>query len=440
MKKHLSQSLPIAPSRKLKITILTVGSRGDLQPYCALAIGLKRAGHEVTVATHENFELFVRKFDLKFAAIAGNMEEFMQSKQGQRLIAGEKLKKEEADKLLLQQLQSAWVACQGSEVIIYTPLAIFGYHIAEKLGVPCFFASVLPLTPTGMFGFLRFAQTTKNPLKKAINYGSYLLVEFLHWQRYRQLLNHFRTETLKLPPLPYLGRRFRRKTPANVSRIPVLYGFSSHVIPKPRDWPAWVYVTGFWFIDQASEYEPPLELEDFLGRKQLPLCFGFGSMTMPNPEYLTHYIVEALKKTHQGGIILSGWGNVGRTVNIKDSLRVFVIKEVPHDWLFPQVPAVVHHGGASTTAAVLRAGTPSVTVPFFADQPIWGEKLTELGVSPQPIPYKKVSEKTLAAAIEIVLGDEAMQKKAQELGEKIRDEDGVANAVEAFHRHLGLIG
>ncbi|MEH2289359.1 glycosyltransferase [Nostoc sp.] len=435
----MSQSLPIAPSRKLKITILTVGSRGDLQPYCALAIGLKRAGHEVTLATHENFEPFVRKFDLKFAAIAGNMEEFLQSKQGQRLIAGEKLKPEERDKLLLEQLESAWSACVGSEVIIYTPLATFGYHIAEKLGVPCFFASVMPLTPTGMFGFLRFGQITKNPLKKAINYGSYLLIEFLYWQRYRKLLNHFRTETLKLPPLPYLGRRFRQKTPANVSRIPVLYGFSSHVIPKPKDWPHWTYVTGFWFIDQASEYEPPLELEDFLGRKQLPLCFGFGSMTMANPEYLTHYIVEALKKTHQGGIILSGWGDVGRTVNIKDSLRVFVIKEVPHDWLFPQVPAVVHHGGASTTAAVLRAGIPSVTVPFFADQPVWGEKLTRLGVSPAPIPYKKLSQEALAEAIEVVLGNEVMKKKAQELGQKLRGEDGVTNAVEAFHRYLGLI-
>ncbi|MEH2126751.1 glycosyltransferase [Nostoc sp.] len=429
-----------APSRQLQITILTVGSRGDLQPYCALGIGLKRAGHKVKVAAHENFESFVRKFDLEFAPIAGNMEEFLQSKQGQRLIAGEKLNPEEADKLLLQQLESAWSACQGSEVIIYTPLATFGYHIAEKLGVPCFFASVMPLTLTGMFGFLRFGQIAKNPLKEAINYGSYLLVEFLHWQRYRPLLNHFRTETLKLPPLPYLGRRFRQKTPANVSRIPVLYGFSSHVIPKPHDWPHWAYVTGFWFIEQASEYEPPLALEDFLGRKQLPLCFGFGSMTMPNPEYLTHYIVEALKKTHQGGIILSGWGNVGRTVNVKDSLRVFVIKEVPHDWLFPQVPAVVHHGGASTTAAVLRAGIPSVTIPFFADQPVWGEKLNRLGVSPQPIPYHKVSDKTLAAAIEVVLHDEGMRLKAQKLGEKLRGEDGVANAVEAFHRHLGLIG
>ncbi len=179
-----------------------------------MAIGLRRAGHQVTVATHENFASFVRQFDLKFVPIAGNMEEFLQSKLLQRLIAGEKLKKEEADKLLLQQLESAWSACVGSEVIIYTPLANWGYHIAEKLGVPCFFASVLPLTPTGMFGFLRFAQIAKNPLKKAINYGSYLLVEFLHWQKYRPLLNHFRTETLKLPPLPYLGRRFRQETPA----------------------------------------------------------------------------------------------------------------------------------------------------------------------------------------------------------------------------------
>ncbi|MBD2441197.1 glycosyltransferase [Nostoc sp. FACHB-110] len=434
----MSQSLP---SRKLKITILTVGSVGDVQPYCALAIGLKRAGHEVTVAANENFESFVREFDLEFAAIAGNSQELLQSKKGQQLIAGEKVQLV-SDKLLLQQMHSAWAACQDAEVIIYTPLTNWGYHIAENLGVPCFMASVVPLTPTGSFPFLRFARPTKNPLKKVINYASYFIAEFLYWQRYRKLLNEFRTETLKLPPLPFLGSRFRRKTPANVSRIPVLYGFSSHVIPIPRDWPSWAYVTGFWFIDRAEEYEDeaPDELFDFLGFKQAPLCFGFGSMTMPNPEYLAYYIVEALKKTHQGGIILSGWGRVGRIVNPKDSRRVFVIPDVPHDWVLPQVKAMVHHGGAGTTAAVLRAGIPSVTVTFIADQPVWGQMLVRLGVSPKPIPYKEVSVETLAAAIEAVLGDEGMLQKAFELGEKIKGEDGVANAVEAFHRHLGLIG
>ncbi|WP_242048548.1 MULTISPECIES: glycosyltransferase [Nostocaceae] len=429
------------PKRKLKITILTFGSRGDVQPYCALAIGLKRAGHQVTVAANENFESFVRQFDLEFAPIAGNSQELLQSKKGMRLIAGEKVPMV-SDKLFLQQMQSAWEACQGAEVIIYTPLTNWGYHIAEKLGVPCFFASVVPLTPTGMFPFLKFARPTKNLLKKIINYTSYFIAEFLYWQKHRKLLNEFRTETLKLPPLPFLGSRFRRKTPANVSRIPVLYGFSSHVIPRPTDCPEWASVTGFWFIDCADEYEDeaPNELWDFLGFKQAPLCFGFGSMTMPNPEYLTYYIVEALKKTHQGGIILSGWGQVGKIVNPKDSMRVFVIPDVPHDWLLPQVKAMGHHGGAGTTAAVLKAGIPSIVVPFVADQPMWGEMLMRLGLSPKPIPYKEVSEKTLAAAIEAVLGDEGMQLKAQELGEKIRAEDGVANAVEAFHRHLGLMG
>ncbi|WGV29114.1 glycosyltransferase [Halotia branconii] len=273
-----------------------------MQPYCALAIGLKRAGHRVTVAANENFESFVRQCDLEFAAITPNFQELLQSQKGQRLIAGEKIKLV-SDELFFQQLQSAWEACQGSDVVIYTPLTNWGYHIAEKLEVPCFFASVLPATPTGMFPFLRFARTTNNPLKKVINYASYLLVEFLYWQKYREQINQFRTETLKLPPLPYMGRRLRRNSPANVSRVPVLYGFSSHVIPRPKDWPAWVYVTGYWFIDLAEKYEDeaPDELLDFLGFKVKPLCFGFGSMTMPNPEYLTYYIYCGSFKENTSG-------------------------------------------------------------------------------------------------------------------------------------------
>ncbi|WP_339394291.1 glycosyltransferase [Nostoc sp. UHCC 0870] len=434
----MTQSSPTPPSRTLKITLLTIGSRGDVQPYCALGMGLKRAGHQVTVAANENFESFVRQCDLEFVAIAPNFQELLQSKKGQELIAGEKVQLV-SEELFKQQLESGWEACQGTDVIIYTPLTNWAYHIAEKLGVPCFFASVLPATPTGMFPFLRFARTTNNPLKKVINYASYFVAEFLYWQRYRKLINTYRTQILQLPPLPYLGKRFRKKPPANVAKIPALYGFSTNVIPRPKDWASGVYVTGYWFIDLASTYEPPEELVDCLGQKLTPVCFGFGSMTMQRPEYLTYFIVEALKKVRQRGILLSGWGNVGRIVNVKDSLRVFVIDEVPHDWLFPQVSAVVHHGGASTTAAVLRAGIPSVIVPFFADQPIWGEKLMRLGISTAPIPYKKVSEETLAAAIKVVLGDEVMRSKAQELGEKIRKEEGVAIAVEVIHRHLGLI-
>lgn len=434
----MNQSLPTVPSRKLKITILTVGSRGDLQPYCALAVGLKRAGHRVTIATTENFESFVRNLELEFAPITGNSQELFQADTGIQTIEGGKFEII-SDELFQRQLESAWVACQESEVLIYTPLTIWGYHIAEKLEIPCFIASYLPFSPTGMFPLLQFNQIASNPLSRAINYASYFLVQFLYWQRYKHLLNNFRTQTLKLPPLPFLGSLWRKNTPKNLSQIPVLHGYSSHVIPKPKDWPDWAYVTGYWFLEQADTYAPPEELKEFLEQKPTPIYIGFGSMTMQDPDTVTNLILKALEKTRQRGIILSGWGKLGKTDEVKDSLRALVINSVPHDWLLPQVLATVHHGGAGTTAAALRAGIPAIIVPFFADQPTWGEKVAQLGVSPAPIPFKKLSDEALAEAIQVVLGDSVMHSKAKELGEKIRSEDGVANAVEAFHRHLGLI-
>lgn len=435
----MNQSLPKVPNRKLKITLILLGSRGDLQPYCALAIGLRRAGHKVTIVTTENFESFVKQFDLEFAPLGGNTEELFQSDAGIRATSGEKFELI-SDELFQQHLESAWVACQESEVIIYTPQTNWGYHIAEKLEIPCFIAFCLPYSPTGMFPLLQFTQIANNQLSRVINYASYFLVEFLYWHRYKHLINRFRTQTLKLPPLPFLGSRLRKKTPKNLSQIPVLHGYSSHIIPRPKDWPEWAYVTGYWFIDQAQTYEPPQELKEFLAQKPTPISLGFGSMAMQDPQRVTNLILGALEKTGQRGIILSGWGKVGTTDKIKDSSRALVINSVPHDWLFPQVSATVHHGGAGTTAAALRAGIPTIIVPFFADQPTWGEKVVQLGVSPASIPYKELSEEALAAAIEVALKDSVMRSQAKELGEKIRSENGVANAVEVIHRHLGLIG
>ncbi|MBD2436366.1 glycosyltransferase family 1 protein [Nostoc sp. FACHB-110] len=415
-----------------------MGSRGDLQPYCALAIGLRRAGHQVTIATTENFESFIKQFDLEFASIGGNSQELFQSSEGIRTVAGEKVEIL-SDALFQQQLESAWLACRESEVIIYTPQTNWGYHIVEKLEIPCFIASCLPFSATGMFPYLNFNQIANNPLSRVINYTTYLLLEFLYWQRYKHLINRFRTQTLKLPSLSFLGTIGRNDTPKNLLKIPVLHGYSSHVIPRPNDWPEWVYLTGYWFIDQADDYTPCEELREFLRQKPTPISIGFGSMAMRNPEKVTNSILKALEKTHQRGIILSGWGNVGTTDEVKDSSRAFVINSVPHDWLLPQVLANVHHGGAGTSAAVLRAAIPSIVMPFFADQPIWAEKLAQLGVTPQPIPFKEFSEEALAAAIEIALNDSRMRSQAKELGEKIRSEDGVANAVDIIHRHLGLI-
>jgi UDP:flavonoid glycosyltransferase YjiC (YdhE family) len=388
----MKQNLPASRSKSLQITILAVGTRGDLQPCCALGIGLQRAGHKVRIATHDNFAEFVSQQGFEFASIAGNFQELLQSEEGQKFLAGQNSKLV-SDELLQKQLADARLACQETDVIIYTTRAYGGYHIAEELGVSCFFAACWPLSPTRTFPLLQFAQVSRNQLESTLNYASYFLIEFLSWQLSRKTINYFRTQTLNLPPLPFLGRRFRTKTPSNLSQIPVLYGFSPSLIPKPVDWPDWLYVTGFWFLDQAQDYQPPKELVDFINDGPPPVYIGFGSMIARHPEFLTEVVLEALKISQQRGILLSGWTGMG--LGIKNSDRVFVIDSVPHDWLFPQMAVLVHHGGASTTATGLRAGVPSVIVPFVADQPSWGARLAQLGVSPPPLPYKNLSPKSV---------------------------------------------
>jgi UDP:flavonoid glycosyltransferase YjiC (YdhE family) len=184
-----------------------------------------------------------------------------------------------------------------------------------------------------------------------------------------------------------------------------------------------------------KDYQPSKELVDFINNGSLPIYIGFGSMTSRNPERLTQIVLEALNRTNQRGILLSGWAGLGK-VDLPES--IFLCDCVPHDWLFPRMAAIVHHGGASTTAEGLRAGVPSIVVPFFGDQPMWGQRVADLGVGPSPIPYKELSVEGLAAAIQQAVSDEAMRSRAIAIGQKIRAEDGITNAIEAFDRHLSL--
>lgn len=428
----MKQDISVEEKQNLRVTILTVGSRGDVQPYCALALGLQHAGYWVQIATHDNFKELVRKQGLKFAPIAGNFQEILGSEEGREFLEGKRRKLVSED-LFQKQLVDSWQACQKTDVVIFAPLASWGYHIAEKLAVPCFMAACMPLSPTREFPFLMSKKASRNPFSGSLNYASYLLIEFLFWQKNRQRINRFRKKTLDLSPLPFFGARFTRKRPSNLSPLPVLYGFSPSVVPKPLDWPDWLHVTGYWLLDQKQDYEPPKELVDFINDGPPPVYVGFGSMTPQNPDLLTEMVLEALERTKQRGILLSGWAGLG---NIKKPDSVFVIDSVPHDWLFPRMAAVVHHGGSGTTAAGCRAGVPSLIVPFLGDQFFWGERLADLGVGPSPIPYKALSALRLADAIQVAVNDEAMRSRAVALGKRIKEEDGVANAVSAFQRHL----
>jgi UDP:flavonoid glycosyltransferase YjiC (YdhE family) len=209
--------------------------------------------------------------------------------------------------------------------------------------------------------------------------------------------------------------------------MPYLYGYSPSVVPRPDDYPAWHHVSGYWFLDRDPSWSPPDTLVRFLEAGPKPISIGFGSMLGQDTEKLIDLAVRALQDSGQRAVLLGGWAVAG-DLALPDS--IFHIDAVPHDWLFPRMAAVVHHGGSGTTAAGLRAGVPSIVVPFFGDQPYWGRRVHALGVGPRPIQRKSLTVSKLAEAITMAVEDEGLRQNAAELGERIQAEDGVQSAVD----------
>jgi UDP:flavonoid glycosyltransferase YjiC (YdhE family) len=213
--------------------------------------------------------------------------------------------------------------------------------------------------------------------------------------------------------------------------MPVLYGFSPSVIPAPGDWKADIHVTGYWTLESSEEWAPPRELTNFLDEGLPPVYIGFGSMSNRQPEETANLVTKALEICGKRAILLSGWGGLQKA-DLPDT--ILMLDSVPHTWLFPRLSCVVHHGGAGTTGAGLRAGVPSIIVPFFGDQPFWGKRVAELGVGPAPIPRKQLTATRLAAAIQEAVSDTPIRQQAADLGRKIQAEDGISNAVEIIQQ------
>jgi len=249
------------------------------------------------------------------------------------------------------------------------------------------------------------------------------------WQAFRSADNRALQERLGLEPSAFRGpfRSFQDGT------LPVLYGYSQHVIPVPRDWDDSNIVTGYWFLEPASQWQPSDSLLEFLESGPPPVYIGFGSMVNQDPEETASMVLTALDRSGQRGILGSGWSGI-REDNLPDA--VHIVGSVPHAWLFPRMAAVVHHGGVGTTAAELGAGLPSILTPFFGDQPCWGRRVFELGVGPWPIPRRQLEVDSLARAISVAVSSKEMREKAVALGSSIRREDGVSEAVQVLERTI----
>ena len=264
-----------------KITFLAIGSRGDLNPACALGLKLLSSGYEVCIATHDNFRSYVESKNLEFAPIAGNFQELLNSEAGLQLLEGKKQKFRLVDEdLYFQQLKDAYAAAMNSDALIVFPLSLFGYHIAEKLNIPCIVSSYFPITATGEFPFLRFDLNNRSWLLSFLNRFSYNLVGFLIWQENRVIINKLRKDVLGLNPINFFGVEFRKNAPKNFQweDIPILYQYSSHVIPRPEDWQQKnIHVTGNWFLEEEDDFNPSTELLNFLNECSKPIYIAISS-------------------------------------------------------------------------------------------------------------------------------------------------------------------
>ena len=320
-----------------------------------------------------------------------------------------------------------WQACRATDAIIAHSALFWTYDLVQKLSVPYFLASFTPLSPTTEYPA---AIGSGKSLGGLFNYLSYPLTSLLLWQIFRKPVNKWLQTNLGLSSRSFL------KSPLfsmRKEKVPFLYAYSNYVLPKPSNWQESDYVTGYWFLDSATDWTPPEALIDFLNAGSPPVYIGFGSMSNREPETTTKIALDALEKTNQRGIISTGWGGIS-DLNLPDN--VFKIDSVPHDWLFPRCATTVHHGGAGTTAASLKAGIPTIIVPFFSDQPFWGNRIADLGVGTKPIEQKELTVEKLSAAINTVVSDRQISDRAIHLSQQIRSEHGVKNAVKVISSYL----
>ncbi len=420
----------------MDITLLSYGSRGDVQPYLALARALRHVGHHARLVAPPNFANLAQDYGVEFCAVGADLQAHLNERIKTLTRSGNVVRslqslRNEMLSIMDDAARDTWQACQGTALVI--GVSAGSYSMAEKLGVPFIEAVMQPITPTRAF-----PSPVAPPwlqLGGTINRLTHILFEQIFWQLFRASTNRLRTQMLGLPPLPLAGplRHLRE------NGLLRLHAYSSHVVPRPDDWPTNYPVTGYWFLPPPAAWQPSPELCAFLAAGPPPVYIGFGSMMARDPQKATALVTEALARSGQRGILAGGWGALDGTTH--HSEHVFFVDSIPHHWLFPQMAAIVHHGGAGTTGAALRSGVPSIVVPFGFDQPFWGHRVAALGVGPLPLPRAKLTAIGLADAIERTVRNPGMHERAAQLGAQIQMEHGTAQAIDHIHRvlHTSLV-
>ncbi|WP_340373782.1 glycosyltransferase [Streptomyces sp. SS7] len=407
------------------VMIFAGGSRGDVQPCLALGQALLRQGIAVRVLASMRYEDLAAEAGVRFHPLPVDPAAVIESVAGQELLSGRKGPVSFIRRMnrVLRPcvetiLEQAQACARGADLVLAPTLGLFGVHLSQSLGVPHAVMHFQPSQPTGAFPHPFVPARTLGSLG---NRASYDVVDIGTWLLSRRYLNRWRAEERGLPPMPLLSplRASRRAT--------VLCAFSPTVVERPADWGPNVHVTGFWSFERPG-WTPPHRLRAFLGAGSPPVYVGFGSMRTPDPHRTDRSVRAALRRAGLRGVL------AGDPATSEDDM--LVVSDTPHEWLFPRMAAVVHHGGAGTAFTALRAGVPSMACPFFGDQPYWGARIHRLGAGPRPLPARDLTASELAQRLTALTGSTVYADGAQRLGDALRAEDGAGRACRVLERTL----
>jgi sterol 3beta-glucosyltransferase len=410
----------------MNITILSYGSRGDVEPFLALSKGLVKAGHRVRLAGPETYRLLFQDVPLEYIGLPGDPQKMVDTL----------INRAKNNRLRMVRSMSEFVlplakevtglvntACRDAELIIHAfLLTSSGYEAARERGIPDISVQFFPVfAATSQFPAPTFPDL---PLGGFYRRLTHELVSRSFWQGSRFLYRIIQKNNPDFPDLS--GWPFDNK---NSRQTPILYAFSSAVVPRPGDWPDHVHLTGYWFPEDQDNWIPDQKLTDFLQEGPPPIAVAFGSTSSHSLAGIYERISRALILSGQRGILVGPGPQVNKTAS--DLLQIGF---VPYGWLFKRCAVVIHHGGAGTTGQGLAAGVPNIVLPFTSDQPFWGRRVYQLGAGPKPLSPRRFTSQQLAGVIRTVLDDPSMKGKARELGQAIQNEAGVSRAISLIER------
>lgn len=418
-----------------RITILAQGTRGDVEPMIALAVELKRRGHAVRLAAPEAFVEFIGRHGLEAWRLRCGMDAMLASRRLWKYHRFGFFSRwlyihDIQQSIGARAFEDAKAACEGSQAILFHPMMPFATDIAEALDVPCIMAAFQPLTATAEFPLFSLTSSTHggwfNRLSYRLTPGPYA------W--YARRINRARRRLLGLR---------RRKTFADPLRVrgqivPAVYGISRWVVPQPADWGPDALIAGYWFLPPDETWTPPENLAEFLAAGPPPLYVGFGSNPIASPARLVACVGEALRLSGERAVLSLGRVPGAAAVAGVDAALLHIVGPVPHGWLFARVGAAVHHGGAGTVAASLKAGLATLICPLLIDQFWWGERIHAIGAGPEPLPSAALSAPALAERIRDLVGNPDYARTARRIAAGIAGEDGPGRAADFIEARLAF--